>query len=389
MDLEKYVDKRFGRVRRVPGAHGYHHYVPSTLPRSVDLSHDTVRALSEADRALGRLVGTGRLLPDANLLVGPTLTVEALASTQIEGTQTSLSEVLEAAVDDEESTDVDVREVQNHVAAAELGMRLLKELPLSLRLLRQVHERLLAGVRGSEKRPGELRTSQNWIGPPGATLGDATYVPPRADPEMLDALRDWERFLHDSVGTVPPLVAAALLHYQFETIHPFLDGNGRLGRLVVVLYLMHAGELPQPILALSPWFERDREAYYARLQGVRERGELEEWLQYFLTGVSRQATLTAARAERLTDLRDRYRRGLAGDRSNAIHVVELLLSNPFITTARVTRHLGVTSAGAINVIRRLEERGWLRELRTAGQGGRITWVGAEVLEILRGTDADR
>lgn len=381
MDLTTYVDRSYGRVVRVPGPHGYAFYVPAPLPRSLDLAAGTVVALSRADRALGRLAGAGRLLADPHLLVRPYLVTEALASSRIEGTQASLSEVLEADVDDGPAAAHDVREVQNHIAAFDLGRALLAELPLSLRLVRRVHERLLTDVRGEEKRPGEFRTSQNWIGRPGGSLAEAAYVPPRHDPEMLDALGDWERFLNEDAD-LPPLVAAGLLHLQFESIHPFLDGNGRIGRLMVPLYLLATGELPEPLLYLSPWFERNREEYYTRLQGVRERGELQEWLAFFLEGVAVMATEAIDRVEALTDLQRRYRAALVGDRSNAGAVVDLLFANPFVTTQRVMNHLGVTNAGANNAIRRVAERGWLTRRGTSGRGGRITWAADEVLAIL-------
>jgi Fic family protein len=383
VDPARFVDKTFGEVRRVPGTHGYDHYVPAPIPRDLELSRETTRSLSAADRALGRLAGAGRLLANPHLLVQPYLTAEALASSRIEGTQASLSEVFEAAVDGEDSPSNDVREVQNSIAAFELGVRRLGELPLSLRLLREVHARLLRGVRGEEKSPGEFRTSQNWIGPPGRPLAEARFVPPRAVPEMTQALADWERFLHERDGNLPPLVACALIHYQFETIHPFLDGNGRLGRLAAILYLMDIGELPQPLLSLSPWFERDRDSYYERLQAVRERGEMQQWLQYFLDGVAQQAKDAVARAELLTDLQSRYRTALAGDRSSAVHVIDLIFANPYLTTARVARHLDVTPAGALNLIRKLERRGWLQRTSVAGQGGRITWVASEVMGMLQ------
>jgi Fic family protein len=383
VDPARFVDKTFGEVRRVPGTHGYDHYVPAPIPRDLELSRETTRSLSAADRALGRLAGAGRLLANPHLLVQPYLTAEALASSRIEGTQASLSEVFEAAVDGEDSPRNDVREVQNSIAAFELGVRRLGELPLSLRLLREVHARLLRGVRGEEKSPGEFRTSQNWIGPPGRPLAEARFVPPRAVPEMTQALADWERFLHERDGNLPPLVACALIHYQFETIHPFLDGNGRLGRLAAILYLMDIGELPQPLLSLSPWFERDRDSYYERLQAVRERGEMQQWLQYFLDGVAQQAKDAVARAELLTDLQSRYRTALAGDRSSAVHVIDLIFANPYLTTARVARHLDVTPAGALNLIRKLERRGWLQRTSVAGQGGRITWVASEVMGMLQ------
>jgi Fic family protein len=382
VDLSSYVENPFGRLKRVPGPAGYHFFSPAPLPRSLPIEPATTRSLSAADRALGRLAGTGRLLPNPHLLVQPYLTTEALASSRIEGTQASLSDVFEAAAEDATSSDQDVREVQNYIAAFELGHRRLADLPLSLRLVREIHARLLQDVRGEEKGPGEFRTSQNRIGRPGCTLEQADFVPPRHDPEMLDALADWERYLNDPEHEVPPLVVCALLHYQFETIHPFLDGNGRLGRLVIVLYLLATGELPEPLLYLSPYFESDREAYYEHLQAVRERGEMQRWLRYFLDGVTLQANDAVLRAERLLDLQARYRSELVDDRSRASEVVELLFQNPFITTNRVMKALGVTNAGANNLLHRLEGRSWLRQARVAGRGGRITWFAPEVMAAI-------
>lgn len=382
MDLETYVENAYGRVARVPGPLGYHHFVPGEMPRRLTLEDDTVTALSAADLALGRLAGTGRLLPDPHLLVRPYLVKEALASSRIEGTQASLAGVLEASAEGGEADDHDVREVQNYVAAFDLGRSLLDELPLSLRLVRRVHERLLRNVRGEEKRPGEFRASQNWIGPPGAGLDEAAFVPPRHEPEMVDALADWERFLHDRDTGMPPLVACSLLHYQFETIHPFLDGNGRVGRLVVALYLLDTGVLPDPLLYVSPYLERHRDEYYARLQGVRESGDVQSWLRFFLTGVAEQAVEALERAERLTDLQTHYRSELLGDRSNASAVVNLMFENPFVTTRRVMDAIGVTNAGARNAIKRVEKRGWLTQVGTSGRGGAIRWRADEVLAVL-------
>ncbi|MTV26736.1 Fic family protein [Nitriliruptoraceae bacterium ZYF776] len=381
MDPSTYVDESFGAVRRSPGPHGYRYFAPRPLPRELPLNPATTRALLEADRAIGRLAGAGRLLPNPHLLVNPYLATEALASSQIEGTQASLSEVLEASAAGGASDKLDVREVQNYIAAFEHGRRRLEELPLSLRLLREMHERLLTDVRGAEKAPGEFRRTQNWIGAPGRGLNQARFVPPRHEPEMTEALADWERFLHER-EQLPPLVSCALLHYQLETIHPFLDGNGRIGRLLIILYLVDTGELPEPLLYLSPYFERDRDAYYEHLQGVRERGRVQEYLAYFFEGVTVQARDAVARAEELTDLQQRYRAALAGDRSNAPTVIDLLFSNPFITTKRVMVELGVTNAGANNVLRRLEGRGWLAPFNVAGRGGRITWVAPSILDVL-------
>lgn len=384
MDRTDFVDKTFGRIERVPGPYGYDHFVPAPLPRALQLDAKTTRLLSEADRAIGRLAGAGRLLPNPHLLVQPYLATEAVASSQIEGTQASLTDVLEAAVEDDESPDIDVREVQNYIAAFETSLQALETLPLSLRLFRDAHARLLRNVRGQEKNPGDFRTTQNWIGPPGGTLEDAVFVPPRHEPEMQEALRDWESMLHERDLDLPPLVACGLLHYQFETVHPFLDGNGRLGRLLIILYLMDIGELPEPLLYLSPYFERDRSAYYSRLQAVRERGEVQAWLQYFLIGVALQAKDAVDRAERLTDLQAQWREQFTGDRSYAPHVIDLLFATPFVTTERVMRALSITNAGANNVLRKLERAGVLAEAHVGGRGGRITWVAPAILDVLTG-----
>ncbi len=299
-----------------------------------------------------------------------------------------MSEVFEARASDTDSVTHDIREVQNHIAAFEVGRRRLADLPLSLRLIREVHGRLLQHIRGEETSPGEFRTTQNWIGPAGETLAKAVFVPPRPEPEMLAALAAWERYLNDRDLDIPPLVTCALLHYQFETIHPFLDGNGRLGRLVIVLYLLEIGELPEPLLYLSPYFERDRQAYYDRLQRVRERGAVQEWLRYFLRGVALQANDAVRRAERLIDLQQRYRSDLIEGRSRASEIIELLFENPFVTTRRVMSALGVSNPGANNLLKRLEERGWLSRARTSGRGGRITWYALEIMRILEEATED-
>lgn len=380
MQPEDYPSYAFGTVRRTPGRFGYFAFHPTSCPREMSLAPETVSALSAADRALGRLAGAGRLLPNPHLLVQPYLTREALASSQIEGTQASLSDVLEQDASGTPSRDPDIQEVQNYVAAFELGRRLLDELPLSLRLLRAMHERLMAGVRGQDKHPGEFRSTQNWVGAPGSTLEAARFVPPPVA-AMQDALRDLERYLNEPT-TLPPLVVCAMAHYQFETIHPFLDGNGRLGRLLVTLFLIANGELPEPLLYLSPYFERDRTAYYEHLQAVREHGRVQEWLVYFLNGVALQARDAVERVDRLVDLQTTYRQQLVDDRSQASAVVELLFGNPFVTTRRVTDALSITNAGANNLLRRLETLGILQQLSKRGQGGRLTWVASEIFTAI-------
>ncbi len=263
-----------GRRIRCPG--GYRAYVPEPLPPRFEWSAGLAAALSAADRAVGRLAGEGRRLPNPHLLIRPFVRREAVLSSRIEGTQATLGELLAAEAGAAVArSPADLREVANYVVALEYGVERLRTLPLSLRLVRELHQRLMRGARGDAATPGGFRRSQNWIGPAGCTLADATFVPPPPD-RLMECLGAWEKFLHDD--TLPPLVHAALAHSQFEAIHPFLDGNGRVGRLLITLLLIAKGVLPSPLLYLSAFFEGTREEYYARLLGVTERGEWGEWL---------------------------------------------------------------------------------------------------------------
>lgn len=379
VDAERYADTRFGRPVATVGAHGYVAFHPSPIPRSVEISPENLLRLADAEAALGRLAGAGRLLPHPQLLVGPYLRREAVSSTRIEGTQASLAEVFDA-----EASDLplgpDVEEVINYVRAMEAGLRRLSTLPVSTRLIREMHAVILAGVRGRERQPGELRTTQNWIGPPGATITTATFVPP--PPEEVGALLDdLERFVHEPPET-PPLVQAALLHYQFETIHPFLDGNGRLGRLLVVFFLVVRDRLPEPLLYLSPYFEARRDRYYDALQGVRERGDFDRWLALFLDAVCAQAADAVTRAERLTDLREQYRVEVqTSTRGAANQVVDLAFEQPVLTARAVERRLTITRPAALNALRHLADLGILVEV-PAGPRGRLRWRAESILTVL-------
>jgi Fic family protein len=245
----------------------------------------------------------------------------------------------------------DLREVGNYVAALEHGIARLKTLPLSLRLVRELHEKLMTGVRGHHAKPGELRRSQNWIGPPGSTLTQATYVPPPHE-EMLDYLGAWEEFLHDE--SLPPVVQTALMHYQFEAIHPFLDGNGRVGRLLITLLLMQRGVLPLPLLYLSAFFEATRRDYYDSLRAVTERSAWEDWLLYFFNGVARQSEDALSRAERINQQLDQWRKHVSGTGTGvALRLLDLLGTNPFITVRKAEAQLGVAFNTAATALRRL------------------------------------
>jgi Fic family protein len=350
-----------------------------SLPPALDWTPPLVRALSDADRAVGQLAGEGRRLPNPHLLLRPFIRREAVLSSRIEGTQATLGELLaaEAGASVERSAG-DLREVVNYVVALEYGIERLSTLPLSLRLLREVHSRLMEGVRGGQATPGEFRRIQNWIGPPGSTAANATYVPPPPG-EMMEALDDLERFLHDT--TLPPLVHTAILHYQFEAIHPFLDGNGRVGRLLVLLFLLERGVLPAPLLYLSAFFEATRPEYYARLRGVTEHADWEGWIVYFLNGVARQSEDALGRASRINALLDAWRRAVAGAAaSTPLALVDLLGENPYWTVPGVASRLSVAYTTAQRAIQRLEAESILIPL-TDARRNRV-YCARAILEIL-------
>jgi Fic family protein len=344
------ASKASGRwIRTLSGYRAFH---PEPLPPELTWTPKLVRALSDAAQLLGRLAGEGKRLPNPHLLIRPFVQREAVFSSRIEGTQSTLGELLasEAGAAVARSPE-DLREVGNYVAALEHGIARLKTLPLCIRLVLELHEKLMTGVRGDHATPGELRRSQNWIGPPGSTLAQATYVPPPHE-EMLDYLGAWEKFLHDE--SLPPLVQTALMHYQFEAIHPFLDGNGRVGRLLITLLLMQRGALPLPLLYLSAFFEATRRDYYESLRAVSERSAWEDWLLYFLNGVARQSEDALSRAERINQHLDQWRDrvGLTGS-GVALRLLDLLATNPFITVRKAEAQLGVAYNTAAAALRRL------------------------------------
>ena len=365
--------------RRIQAPGGYFAYVPEPLPPRMEWRPELVASLSAADRAIGRLAGEGQRLPNPHLLIRPFVRREAVLSSRIEGTQATLGELLAseagAAV---ERSPADLREVGNYVVALEHGIQRLDSLPLSLRLVTELHERLMRGVRGDTATPGEFRRSQNWIGSPGCTLANATFVPPSPD-RLMNCLGEWERFLHDE--TVPPLVHAALAHSQFEAIHPFLDGNGRVGRLLITLGLIAKGVLPSPLLYLSAYFEATRDEYYARLLGVTERGEWEEWVGYFLRGVGHQAGDALRRIQRIDDLRSSFGERLAGSSSRTPQMaLDLFIENPFWTVNRLAERLDVAFTTAQRAIDRLEEAGIVTRVGEARRNR--VYCAREILEIL-------
>ncbi|MYE02267.1 MAG: Fic family protein [Alphaproteobacteria bacterium] len=335
---------------------GYQAFVPAPLPPPIEWNGRLVSTLSHADLAIGRLAGEGGRFPNPHLFIRSFVRREAVLASRIEGTRTTLAELLAAEAGERDAAHAaDLHEVRNYVTALEYGIDRLETLPLSLRLIREIHERLMRGVRGDAATPGEFRRSQNWIGPPGCTLNDASYVPPPPDRLMacLDAL---ERFLHDD--SLPVLVHAGLAHAQFEAIHPFLDGNGRVGRLLITLLLAERNILPEPLLYLSAYFEETREAYYDRLQAVTDAGAWDDWLVYFLRGIQLQAEDALARIDRLDALFDSWRAHLARTLTPRLEeVLELFIGTPFWTAGDIGRELGVAYTTARRAIDRLEEAG--------------------------------
>lgn len=353
----------------------------------MDLEPDTVLALSTADAALGHLQGLGALITDPELLIGPYLTREAVASSRIEGTQASLSDVMqaEAALDVPAQTE-DVLEVGRYLQASRQAFSMLEDLPISQRLILDVHRTLLSGVRGEEKNPGEFRKTPVWVGKAGATPDTAAFVPPL--PEAIpDLISDWEQYVNDEKST-PILIQCALMHYQFETIHPFLDGNGRIGRLLVSLLLKERGRMDHPLLYLSGYLESHRSEYYSRLQAVREEGDIQAWLQFFLAAITNQATDAVARARTLIELRTEYLKVAHTTRSNLPQLVELLFRNPFVTVRGVQHATDLTNQGARNLIRKAETMGWVVSVGSRGRGGREYWMAPAIFEVIDSPTAE-
>ncbi len=358
---------------------GYRAFIPAPLPPHppVDLGGELAARLSTADRALGRLDGSVLTLPNPDLFVFMYVRKEAVLSSQIEGTQSSLQDLLSAEAQIlEANLPRDVDEVVNYVRAMKHGLARLADLPVSVRLIREIHAELMHGVRGGRLRPGELRTSQNWIGPAGSTLATATFIPPPHH-FVPEALGELETFLHSKDG-LPPLVRIALAHVQFETIHPFLDGNGRVGRLLITFLLTECGVLHKPVLYLSHYFKRHRQAYYDHLQSVREKGAWEAWLTFFLDGVVEVAGEAAETARRILLLRESHR-AVINDRlgraaGNGHRVLETLFDRPIVTVAEVRKLTGTTYAAANQLVSRLVDAGVLSEMTGYARNRRFRYA---------------
>jgi Fic family protein len=337
--------------------------------------------LSEADHGLSELAGIAGNLPNPHLLISPFMRREAVLSSRIEGTQSSFEDLIafEVAGNVPPAGSADVQEIVNYVRALERGLALLETLPVSLRLIKEVHAELMKGVRGESKSPGDFRRQQNWIG--GANPHDARYVPPPV-PEMTEALNALERYLHDDPLKLPPLVRLAIAHYQFETIHPFLDGNGRVGRLLITLTLCSEKLLPAPLLYLSAFLEREKQTYADLLLGVSQEGAWEDWIRFFLRGVAEQSRDGVQRSKRVLDLREALRKQLQAERvsSNVLSLVDRLVYSPTTTAGSAAKQLDVSVPGAQLIIDRLVEAGVLTLMPDTRPR---SYVAKSVVEIFR------
>jgi Fic family protein len=379
-----FTEEKNGRL--IKTQRDYWAFLPNPLPPQLTLSWDLVNQLSEADRALSELAGTARTLPNPHLLIGPFIRREAILSSRIEGTQASLSDLLffeaSGSVDPKAP---DAGEVANYVKAMEYGLVLLKKFPLSLRFIREVHEHLMHDVRGEHLTPGEFRRSQNWIGPDRCTLMDATYVPPPVE-DMEHALGQFEAYLH-APSSVPLLIRLAAIHYQFEAIHPFLDGNGRMGRLLITLLLCKEGALPGPLLYLSAYFERYRNEYYRLLLAVSQSGKWIDWISFFLRGVAEQSRDALVRSDQLLQLWKNYRGEFQSARSSALQLrlVDQLFAYPAITANQAAKLLKVTHRSAQLNIEKLIRKGILKEA-TGKQRNRV-FIAPQIVKIIEATHA--
>lgn len=335
-------------------------FVPDPIPREVNIDSGLIYRLDEASRAVATLAGAGETIPNPHLLIRPFMRREAVLSSRIEGTQASLSDLFMFEASGVQRKDV--VEVVNYIRALETGLELLDELPISLRLVNQLHDRLLSGVRGRGKQPGVLRNEQVWIGSEGTSIGEARFVPPPPS-YVRDLMLDWEHFVNET-GNLPPLIQCALMHYQFEAIHPYLDGNGRVGRLLIVLFLCAKQVLSTPLLYLSVYFESNRDQYYEQLLNVSATGNWGPWLDYFLRGVTEQSTDALRRVRRLRELQERYRQMLQVKRGsgNTLRLAEELFASPYLTTPKAADTLGITQAGARRILERLVNHGVLQEV---------------------------
>lgn len=369
-------------ISNMTGEASYQSFCPAALPPDppLELNDDTVQLLIDANRTLATLNTAASLIPSTDLFVSMYVRKEALMTSQIEGTQCTLDDILDPDAD--ANANLDVGDVVNYVNAAQYAIQRLQTLPLCNRLLRETHEKLLAGVRGQEKNPGEFRRSQNWIGPTGCGLKDARYIPPNVE-DMAAAMSALEKYINED-RQYDPLVRVALIHYQFETIHPFLDGNGRIGRLLILLYLMEQKLLDKPVLYVSYFLKKNQVEYYDRISEVRRSGNYEQWVHFFLEAVHAAAADAAESIQKLSELHDRNLAILPTSKRSVDHVRRLfdyLEQHPIIDIKKTAQALDISYNTAAAAIRKLADLGILRETTNAVRNRVFAYQ--EYLDVLR------
>lgn len=362
---------------------GYKAFIPNPLPPNppLKIEGDLQNLLSKADMALARLDGLGYFLPNSSLFIAMYVKKEALLSSQIEGTEASLEELFEFESGEKPSNINDVAEVVNYIKALNYGIERLTDFPMSLRLIKEIHQVLMEGVRGGKKTPGEFKKSQNWIGPAGCVLKDARFVPPPPF-EAEAAMGTLELYMHQPLQ-LPVLVNCALIHFLFETIHPFLDGNGRLGRLLITFYLQWQGVMKKPLLYLSYYFKKYRQEYYDRLNMVRDSGDFEQWIAFFLKGVVVTADSAVETARQIMELQTTHRNLLWQKKLSsplAVGILEKLYYTPYISVNDIARDFSISYQAASTLVSQLEEIGILREI--TGRKRDKRYIYSDYLHIL-------
>lgn len=367
-------------VNNLSGNAAYKSFRPTALPPELNIDSDMVKKLVEANRDLVRLDTAAKLIPDAELFISMYVRKEALISSQIEGTQCTLDDVLDPELNS--NANLDVADVVNYVKACSYAIERLEKLPLCNRLIKEIHEQLLSGVRGQEKNPGEFRKSQNWIGAPNCTLNEARYIPPNVE-DMNQAMNELEHYMNEG-DDYDPLIRIALIHYQFETIHPFLDGNGRVGRLMILLYLMEQGFISKPIIYISYFLKKNQIEYYDRISEVRRSGNYEQWISFFLEAVSAAAKDSLDTVEKLNALHEQNigrlpRSTRAND--NVRKLFDYIEQYPIIDIKKTAEVLGISYNTASSAIKKLEQVGILRQTTNASRNRVFSYE--DYLHILR------
>ncbi len=371
----KYVDNLTGEA-------AYQSFKPNPLPPipEIEMDEEIVRLLVDANKQLVKLDTASQLISNADLFISMYVRKEALISSQIEGTQCTLDDVLDPEV--ETNTNLDVSDVINYVKATQYALKRLEKLPLCCRLIREVHEVLMEGVRGQDKTPGEFRYSQNWIGPANCSLKDARYVPPNVE-DMQNAMSDLEKFINENVD-YDPLIRVALIHYQFETVHPFLDGNGRIGRLLILLYLMEQGLLAKPVIYISYFLKKNQVEYYDRISEVRRSGNFEQWIRFFLEAVSKAASDSLEAICQLSALHDRNIEKLpktTRSKDNLRAVFDYIEQYPIIDIKKTAKELEISYNTVATAVKKLVEIGILQETTNAARNRVFAYE--EYLGIMR------